>query len=1088
MDRPYRTTHLMLVVSSLCVSSALSPALANDPCVAVGSMVVCEGDQSDGVEVMDAGVETLRVRSLSADIVTSDKAGIGFYSNQGGPMTLSSDSRPFSIVTTGDDAPGIFIDSYFQRFHTLSAFTSGDITVTSSDDITTTGDYSYGIVVDTVTALIHSSQSVESRGGAVHVLGGGSIVTHGANANGVDVFQAVSAGALNGSAQAWGGNVSATGYDIRTHGDYAAGLNVRQNVSANGSVLARATGGTLSAANGGMISTDGYNASGVTANSFVNVSGSDALATTAGVSATSDTVETFGDLSAGIVVGVDGIANGKDRAEAVAEDVVATNSGLISTHGDASIGIGAGVGLTVQSALGDAIANSGRVEVNNDGEIVTRGADASGVLVQSELLSRADAATGHAIATMGDTEVNSNRIETSGEASDGIRVYHFATAEAALGTADAAVGRTTVNAHDVLVAGDYSSGILVAHFAQSMGATGVADSGDVVVNTTGEIAATGEDAAGIVVASVGLGADVVSGDVEINVLSGSVTGGSGDGIGIAVINDGSATITNHGAISALSGNAIVGALGDIAVENYGRITGNVALLMGANVFNNHATGVFETGDFVELGFGNALTNAGVLSPGGLGALQFTAVSGNFAQTATGQYAVDVDFATGASDIIAIGNVDVASLAGSVVANPIAFGPGIQHQFHILHALGGVSDDGFTAVDTAVVDYTVSFDPNGQDVYLGAVIDFRGQVLNPNQTAVANTFTAIQAAGASGAFEPVLNALLSVPADAHLGSIYDQLSPEIYGAQRTEAVFAAEQFSKALMSCRVADSGAYAAIREGECLWARARATDLDVEQTRTSTGANSRVGSFSAGVQVALASDWKLGVGVGYDLVSLSSTTGASSDGERTNVGAVVKYNPGPLLLAAGVSAGWGSHDTDRRFALGGIPAVQSKSDTDFVSGWLHAAYLLDQGGWYLKPQIDARVTEIDFGGVSGAGGGAAALAVAGARDTMVSVSPAIEVGTEFRFDSLAIWRPYLRAGVTWRDENALATQAAFVGGPAGVPGFVIATDVDDMLFDLGVGVDVIGTDGVVLSVQYDGRFAGDVSQNSFSLKGSVPF
>ena len=173
--------------------------------------------------------------------------------------------------------------------------------------------------------------------------------------------------------------------------------------------------------------------------------------------------------------------------------------------------------------------------------------------------------------------------------------------------------------------------------------------------------------------------------------------------------------------------------------------------------------------------------------------------------------------------------------------------------------------------------------------------------------------------------------------------------------------------------------------------------------------------------------------------------------------------------------------------AFGGFAATAtSKSDTDYVTGWLHAAYLFDAGGWYAKPLVDARITEIDFGGARE--GGAAGLVVSGARDTVLSVSPALEIGREFRFDSVSVWRPFVRAGVTWHDDDRFVTQAAFAGAAGGVPGFQIATDVDDVLFDISAGVDVIAGDGAVLRAQYDGSFGSGLSRNSVSLKGSVPF
>jgi uncharacterized protein with beta-barrel porin domain len=73
--------------------------------------------------------------------------------------------------------------------------------------------------------------------------------------------------------------------------------------------------------------------------------------------------------------------------------------------------------------------------------------------------------------------------------------------------------------------------------------------------------------------------------------------------------------------------------------------------------------------------------------------------------------------------------------------------------------------------------------------------------------------------------------------------------------------------------------------------------------------------------------DWRLGFAAGYDRINLENGAGASSDGNRANVGGVLKYNPGPLLLAAGVTGGWGFYDTTRMFSFGGFNAKATSGD-----------------------------------------------------------------------------------------------------------------------------------------------------------------
>jgi uncharacterized protein with beta-barrel porin domain len=236
-------------------------------------------------------------------------------------------------------------------------------------------------------------------------------------------------------------------------------------------------------------------------------------------------------------------------------------------------------------------------------------------------------------------------------------------------------------------------------------------------------------------------------------------------------------------------------------------------------------------------------------------------------------------------------------------------------------------------------------------------------LNENQTSIANNVNQIITTGGSPDFTPVMTALTGLP-QGQLPGALNQLSPEIYNYQKVETLYAAEQFSADLQSCRVADGSGYSIIREGQCVWARARARFLDLDSTGQNIGADSTVGSFSAGAQVALGGDVRLGFAAGYDSIALGTGTGASADGERADLGAVAKYNPGPWLFSAAVAGGWGDYDTTRNMAFGRFAGQASgDSDVDYLQGRLHAAYLIQQAGWYAKPLIDATLTELDFDG-----------------------------------------------------------------------------------------------------------------------------
>ena len=115
-------------------------------------------------------------------------------------------------------------------------------------------------------------------------------------------------------------------------------------------------------------------------------------------------------------------------------------------------------------------------------------------------------------------------------------------------------------------------------------------------------------------------------------------------------------------------------------------------------------------------------------------------------------------------------------------------------------------------------------------------------------------------------------------------------------------------------------------------------------------------------MQGALGDVWRVGFAGAYERSKLDTTTNASSDADRLHGGAVLKYNPGPLLLAGAVSGGWGWYDTERQINFPGFMALAtSDNEIGYVNGRFRAEYLLSNGSWYAKPMVDFDATHISL-------------------------------------------------------------------------------------------------------------------------------
>jgi uncharacterized protein with beta-barrel porin domain len=83
---------------------------------------------------------------------------------------------------------------------------------------------------------------------------------------------------------------------------------------------------------------------------------------------------------------------------------------------------------------------------------------------------------------------------------------------------------------------------------------------------------------------------------------------------------------------------------------------------------------------------------------------------------------------------------------------------------------------------------------------------------------------------------------------------------------------------------------------------------------------------------------------------------------------------------------------------------------------------------------------------------------------------------------------PYVRGGATFFDDPDFTLLASFQGAPGSVGPFRIATSTDDVLGNVGAGVDVIGVGGASLRLYYEGQFGDLVEQHGGGVKGTLPF
>ena len=537
------STRRLLKRAALVVGISGATAAVGVPLAAatVCNTTICSGSWTGGITIDTSAIVTAFIQNLTADITppstvhgvdmvavggdgTHNGAGDSGTTGGTGPnLSLTVSETTHQIITTGDNARGIFLHStgggggnggdgavgIVTAGSGGAGGTGGTVTLTNSIAVTTDGQYAPGI-------WLLSQGGNGGNGGDDYVGSGGGAGGAGGNAGTVSL---TNHGAITTSGlQAFG----IFGQSVGGSGGQGGG--------ANGSFYSAGSGGgankgnTVTIVNDGAITTGGQGAYGIYGVSVGGFAGSGGNA--AGL---------FGWGGAGSTGGDGG-------------DVAITNAGAIHTIGIGAYGIlaqsigggggngGSAVGLVALGASGNIGGQGNAVSVVNSGSILTEAADARGILAQSIGGGGGNGGFGAGLAGVGGNG--------SGTSPGGI-VYVQNSG---------AITTGGVNAHAIeaqsVGGGGGDGGMSIGLI--SIGGAGAAggDGGAVTIANSGILSTGGADAGAIFAQSIGGGGGSGGNSVAVGpFISFALGGGAGPGGAAGAVNVSSDTgaITTTGA-------------------------------------------------------------------------------------------------------------------------------------------------------------------------------------------------------------------------------------------------------------------------------------------------------------------------------------------------------------------------------------------------------------------------------------------------------------------------------------------------------------------------------------------------------------
>ena len=450
-----------------------------------------------------------------------------------------------------------------------------------------------------------------------------------------------------------------------------------------------------------------------------------------------------------------------------------------------------------------------------------------------------------------------------------------------------------------------------------------------------------------------------------------------------------------------------------------------------------------------------------------------ALNGDYVQTANGHLVFDVAYGPYDYDHVTLtGDVTVAG-TGDVTFIWLSDNDPIP----LFTSTGGTAtNNGLEITDTLAVDFSVRAEANR--IMLDIETDFGGvDGLNRNERSLgAHMDSNLDVGGAEGTGR--LLAWLGNLQDPDLYKyIMTELNPEPHIAVLQGLTNTSLSFSDDLINC-----GTPSSMRsEEECNWSRmdVGTADRDRSFERFSTQADTF--SVRAGFQRPINDTWNAGAAIGYESVNYHDIDGtrAGTNGEGVTLGATVNRDfHGGGIFAATLSGGWMKYDMVRLINVFEPQIAQSNPEAGYVDLRVRSGLMTEfDNGFYILPRADLSFTNLIHNGFHETGADGIGMRSDGDSDWMITGSPAVEFGWTREYEDGREFRASATFGGRLHSDDYLGLPMSFAEAPAGVIPAMIETQIDQEMYTFDAGFEFIQGDRVNLSFSYRGEY-GETSDN----------
>jgi outer membrane autotransporter protein len=557
------------------------------------------------------------------------------------------------------------------------------------------------------------------------------------------------------------------------------------------------------------------------------------------------------------------------------------------------------------------------------------------------------------------------------------------------------------------------------------------------------------------------------------------------------------------------GGAITGA-GDLAFEGGGVITltgdtadfAGLTSLEGTTLVVNRTLGgtlsILQGGRLQGSGTVGTTTvgSGGTIAPGNsIGTLH---VAGDLTFAAGSLLEVEVDPQGTASDLLAVTGTATLN-GGSVVHVGVTGTYKPTSTYTILTAGDGVAGTFDTvSSDFAFLDPTLGYGANAVTLTLERNdITFVDVAQTANQRATAGGVESLTFGN------PLYDAVVQLDKTT-ARSAFDQLSGEIHASAPTALIEDSRHIRDAATGrLRAAFGGVGAAGAsaladgsdepavglmgaEGLSGWGHVFGSRGQTDSDGNAAALDHSTAGLLIGADALIADTWRLGLLAGTSRSNLEAEDRASSgESDNYHLGLYGGTQRGALGLRAG--AAYTRHDveTSRAVAFAGFGdslEADTRASTTQVFG--EVGYTIDLGSVAFEPFASLAYVNVDMGGFSERGGGAALTSEDGSTDVTFSTL-GVRAASEFRVNGMPA---RARGMVGWRhafgDVTPTSDFSFTSGDPFTIAGVPIAED--SAVVEAGFEIDF--SENATLGISYGGQFGSGAQDHSASVNFSLRF